>query len=205
MFSDTELRLPSILCALGLLLMLLPTSIKAHGNVTLEDDLCIIRIGFYSAHFKIYLPRDKGHREYCEDIPLAGEAVFVMEYLHESLGQVPVDFRIIEDVTGLGRFARLQDLEHVEDLDSITVFYQSAEVVPDVYTALHQFNQRGSYLGIVTARHPELDQHYAAVFPFTVGFNGFGYWPLFLVLALLVHLHFWLANGGLARWRERKS
>ena len=62
-----------------------PGDVAAHGSVTPEDDICIIRIGYYRAHFKIYLPRTREHKEYCEDIPGTGEAIFVMEYEHSGL------------------------------------------------------------------------------------------------------------------------
>ena len=32
-------------------------SVHAHGGVFLEDDQCVIQIGFYKAHFKIYQHR----------------------------------------------------------------------------------------------------------------------------------------------------
>ena len=35
----------------------------AHGSVVEDGDLCLIRIGFYQAHFTIYQPRSAGHEE----------------------------------------------------------------------------------------------------------------------------------------------
>ena len=75
----------------------------AHGSVTPDADLCIIRIGFFRAHFKVYLPESHGHEDYCEDLPGIGNSVFVMEYEHDGLADVPIDFRIIG--TRLGRGA----------------------------------------------------------------------------------------------------
>ena len=110
-----------------------------HGGVVEEDDICVIRISYLKAHFKIYQPRIDGHDEYCEDLPNATESIFVMEYLHDELQRVPIDFRIIRDVTGKGRFARWEDVAAIEDLDSVTVFYQPAVIEPDVFTVIHEF------------------------------------------------------------------
>ena len=176
-----------------------------HGGVVLEADLCVINIGYFKAHFKIYLPQERQHDEFCEDIPQTGESVFVMEYLHSGLGEVPIDFRVIRNVTGLGQFARLEDIDRIEDLDAVTVFYQPPAVVPGVYTVLHRFDEPGEFVGVVTADIPDSDAPYTAVFPFEVGFTGFGYWPWLIVLALILQLNLWYMSGGLSRWRERPT
>ena len=90
---------------------LYPWDSSAHGSATPENDLCIIRIGYYRAHFKIYLPLTREHDEYCEDIPATGEAIFVMEYEHSGLGDVPIDFRVIRNVTGKANFTILEDVQ----------------------------------------------------------------------------------------------
>jgi len=177
----------------------------AHGSVTAEGDLCIIRIGFYTAHFKVFQPRSSRDKEYCEDLPATGESVFVMDYLHQSLGLVPIEFRIIRDVTGLGRFARLEDLAGIADLDAVTVFHQPPVIERAVFTVLHDFAETGDYLGVVTVKHPETDEYYSALFPFSVGFQGWGLLPLFGLLALVAQLGYWLLTGGYTRWRVRQQ
>ncbi len=167
---------------------------RGHGSVTPEGDLCIIKIGFYSAHFKIYLPRSREHQDYCEDLPDTGETIFVMEYTYGDLGKVPVDFRVIRDITGMGRFAQLQDVEALNqsEIDKATVVTGHLTRQPDIYTINHHFEESGNYLGIVTARHPETNELYTAVFPFEVGYVGYGYVPLFILLALVLQR----ATGG---------
>ena len=182
-----------------ILIIQAPGPVAAHGSVTLEEDRCAIRIGFFDAHFKVYLPRLQGYREYCEDLPTAHESVFVMEYVHPGLGEVPIDFRIIRDLTGLGRFARWEDIREIEDLEAATVYYQPPAVHAEVYAAVHHFEDPGTYIGIVTATR-ENGEVYAAVFPFEVGFTGFGYTPLFLLLIIAVNLYFFYTSGRLDRW-----
>ena len=174
----------------------------AHGGVVQEDDLCVIKVNYLRAHFKIYQPRTSGHKQFCEDLPLASESVFVMEYQHDALKSMPIDFRIIRDVTGKGRFARMVDVEEIDDLDRVTVFYQEAVVEPDVFTVLHEFSEEGEFIGIVSATQPDTSKVYAAVFPFEVGFTGIGYWPFFIAVLALLQLQYLVMSGRLKRWTK---
>lgn len=173
-----------------------------HGGVSLKEDLCVIEIGFFRAHFKVYLPELRQHEEFCEDLPAAGEAVFVMEYVHPSLDTVPVDFRIIRNETGLGRYTRLEDVEKLGNLDELTVFHHPAAAQADVFTVLHDFESAGHFVGIVTVQQPDTQQAYRAVFPFDVGFTGFGYGTLFILGALAIHLQYLYMSGWFARRRR---
>ncbi len=185
---------------LALLASLLPATLMAHGGVVEEDDLCIIKVNYLRAHFKIYQPRVSGHEQFCEDLPVASESVFVMEYQHDSLSFMPIDFRIIRDVTGKGRFARIEDVDDIADIDAATVFYRPASLEPDVYTVLHEFAEEGDFIGIVSATHPDTNKVYAAVFPFEVGFTGWGYWPFIIGLLIIIQVQYLLMSGRLKRW-----
>jgi len=187
-----------------LALLMTPCAVVAHGSVSLEDDLCAIEIGYFRAHFKIYLPQKKGHRDYCEDLPAAGDSVFVMEYVHRGLGEIPIDFRIIRNVTDMGQFARLEDVEAIDDLDAVTEFYQPATVSPDVFTIAHRFAEPGGYIGIVRTLPEPGGPAYAAVFPFKVGFTGFGYWPLVVLIALLLQLNYLYMSGRFSLRKPRR-
>jgi len=186
-----------IICSIGI-----SQPALAHGSVTPDADLCIIRIGYYRAHFKIYLPRTKGHNEYCEDLPESGETVFVMEYEHSGLAEVPIDFRIIQNVTGKGVFTVLDDVQQIDDIDSVTVLHHAAAIQPDVFTVLHHFEQDGEYVGVVTVVNPENGIQYTAVFPFEVGFVGAGWWPWFVGFAILLQLNYLWMSGWFSRFRR---
>jgi hypothetical protein len=122
----------------------------------------------------------------------------VLDYLHDSLDEVPVDFRIIRNATGLGSFAQPQDVEAL-DVDRHTVFYRPPTVEVDAsYQVSYVFEQPGDYIGIVTAGHPTKDKSYTAIFPFSVGLGGFPYrWVgagvALILVAGLVFL--WLRPG----------
>jgi hypothetical protein len=190
----------------GLVVMLLlPVSwqpVLAHGGVVEEADVCVIKISYLKAHFKIYQPLTNGHKEFCEDLPDATESIFVMEYLHDELRRVPVDFRIIHNVTGKGRFARWEDVAAIDDLESVTVMYQPPAIEPDVFMASYDFTGEGDYIGVVTATPDTGERLHIAVFPFEVGYTGFGFWPLVIGLLLLVQLLYLYMSGRLARWRR---
>lgn len=179
------------------------TTALAHGGVVQEDDLCVMKVNYLSAHFKIYQPQVSGHDQFCEDLPAASESVFVMEYQHESLTSMAIDFRIIRNVTGKGRFARIEDVDAIADLDEVTVYYRPARIEPDVYTVVHDFNEEGDFVGIVSAIHPDTDKVYAAVFPFEVGYTGLGYWPFFVGLLILIQAQYLAMSGRFKRWFGR--
>jgi len=162
--------------------------------------MCVINIGFYTAHFKIFQPQTSGNEEFCEDLPVSGQSVFVMEYLHTLLGEVPIEFRITKNETGLGRFTRLADVQAIGDLEAVTVFHKKPVIEKDVYTISHVFESDGDYLGLVSVRYPDTEEQYMAVFPFHVGKINWGFGPLILGLAVLAQLGFLLANGTLKRW-----
>ena len=198
-------RIAGFFLCFCLTVLILQQDASAHGGVVEEGDLCVIKVNYLRAHFKIYQPRATGHEQYCEDLPAAAESVFVMEYQHDSLSEMPIDFRIIRDVTGKGRFARIEDIDGIKDIDSATVFYQPPVIEPDIYLINYEFREEGDFIGIVSAQHPETGKVYAAVFPFEVGFTGLGYWPFFIGLLVLIQFQYLLMSGRLKRWFGKDS
>ncbi len=181
-------KLINILChaILSIAMAAIPSAgTLAGGGLVHEDDVCIIRIDFYSAHFTAYQPDTSGNTQFCRDLPDTGETIFVLDYLHQSLQEVPVSFRIIKDVTGQGRFVKLKHVEAIGDIEQHTVFYQPPIVRPDAsFKIEYDFVEEGAYIGIVTAGHPSKDTIYTAVFPFEVGGSNFTWLAsLFLLLA----------------------
>ncbi|MDZ7644635.1 MAG: hypothetical protein U5K76_10695 [Woeseiaceae bacterium] len=176
---------------LALLVLLAPAGpAGAGGGVILSEDTCIMTIGFYEAHFTAYQPDTRGDEQFCEDLPDTGTTLFVLDYLHASLREVPVDFRIIRNVTGKGEFARIGDIEALDDIARHTVFYQPPRIKSDgTYTVEHAFAEPGDYIGIVTAGHPSNDNIYMSVFPFAVGKTDVPWGWLVFAAALL-------AGGG---------
>ena len=180
-----------------------PVATYAHGSVTPDADLCIIKIGYFKAHFKIYLPETHQHEDFCEDLPGIGNSIFVMEYEHDGLAKTPIDFRIVRNVTGQGRFTNLGHLEELGDLEEITVLHQPASIQPDVFMVGHEFEAPGEFVGIVSVVRPDGEGHYTAVFPFEAGYTGLGYWPWVIAGLLLLQINYLWMSGRLARFRQR--
>lgn len=174
-----------------------------HGGVVFEEDNCVLSVGFLQAHFTAYQPQSRGAEEFCEDLPDTGETVFVLEYLHEFLKEMPVEFRIITDDQDMGIFANWDDVSRIADIAEQTVFYSPPTTeATGTLTVRHDFAEPGGYIGIVVAKHPTQNKIYNAVFFFEVGYTGFGYIPLFLGLIVFAQLMFWAGTGRLTRmWR----
>ena len=170
--------------------------VSAGGGLVLEDDICILTIDFYSAHFTAYQPESRGDTQYCKEFPDTGLTIIVLDYLHQSLKLVPVELRIIRDVTGLGRFAKLEHVQAISDLSAHTVFYQPPIVRANAsLTIEHSFQDEGNYIGIITAAHPTLDTYSTAIFPFEVGVSQFDSTWWMLVFAVAASLVFWLTRS----------
>jgi hypothetical protein len=167
--------------------MLIGENARAGGGVVLSDDSCVVTIGFYTAHLTVYQPQTSGNKEFCREYPDTGETIFVLDYLHSSLKEVPVSLRIIRDATGLGRFVKSTDIEKLDDIEKYTVYFQPPVVEPDAsFRATHNFESKGDYVGIVTAGHPSKALTYVAVFPFSVGMSRFPYAIVIFLLAILL-------------------
>jgi hypothetical protein len=180
---------------------------KAHGGVMVEEDICVIKMGFLTAHFTIYQPETSASREFCEDIPDVTHTVFVMDYLHNSLREMPLEFRIIKDITGAGVFAKSEDVAAIDDdeLEPATVFYAPPRIRRDAtFTVEHRFTEPGWYIGIVTTHSPVNGKDYQTVFPFHVG-TEYGYLPLFLLMGAAAQIAYLVYSGTAARWWSRLS
>ena len=177
-----------------------------HGGVAFQEDQCVITVDFMQAHFTVFQPETRESEEFCEDIPDVTQSIFVMEYLHESLKEMDVDFRIIRDVNNIGRFAGWNDVQAISDIESATVYYQNASIEDSgYYRASYEFKEGGTYIGIVTARLPSEEVRHNAVFYFQVGGPDWGTIPLFILLLLLCQGCYWYYNGGYERYRERRE
>lgn len=193
-----------VLALLYCLGSLYSSSASAHGSVVLGGDNCLITIGFLQAHFTVFQPETRDNTEYCENIPDVTRSVFVMEYLHQMLPSMAIDFRIIKDLGKLGRYADWDDVQAIADLEAVTVFYDPPRVEPGgYYRASYEFEDPGTYIAIVTATHPTEDRAYNAVFYFRVGGPDLGTVPLFIALLALLQIGYWVSNGGYKRLKQR--
>jgi hypothetical protein len=154
----------------ALVLVLAPLLGFAHGGVSMEEDLCVIQIGRYKAHFTGYLPERRATQEFCEDIPSTGGAVFVIDFISDELREMELDFRIIRDVNDIGLKATYEDLGGEQAIEDATIFYSPMHDYPNGVMNVHYpFVAEGGYVGIINARHLATGLAYRSVFPFRVG------------------------------------
>ncbi len=161
--------------SMTLCLLLMSGAAWGHGGVSIEDDMCIMQVGPYRAHFTGYIPDRRATQEFCEDIPDTGRAIFAIDFINDELRRMQVDFRIIRDVNNVGIRATYDDLGSKEDIERATLYYRAPEVLATgTFNVTHTFPEKGHFIGIVTARHPETGKEYISVFPFAVGIFRWG-------------------------------
>ena len=67
-----------------------------------------------------------------------------MEYLHDLLTEMAIDFRIVRDINNVGRFASWKDIEAIDDLEAATVFYQQPRIEEGgFYRTSYEFLEKG--------------------------------------------------------------
>jgi hypothetical protein len=182
-----QLKMKQVI-ACALLFLVASTKLWAAGGVVGEANSCAVNFDFYSVHFTIYQPERSANEEFCRSLPGTGATLFVLDYLHDTLSEVPVDFRIIRDKDDLRQFARLKDIADLDDIDSVTEFKNVAKIETEgQLTMEYSFLKEGNYIAIIGAPHPNKSQYYQAIFPFQVGSSGLGFWSnigLFFVFLL---------------------
>jgi hypothetical protein len=156
-----------------------------HGGLSMEKDMCKLRVGAYAMHFTGYQPEVSGVTEFCEDIPKTGHTVVALDAVDDALRAIPIEVRIIRD-TGEER-----------DLDAITVLRLPPKLYPTGSVSFELvFDKPGKFVGLVTAGDKG---QYASRFPFSVAGTGAlvgRYLPLLGLLAGCVALYLYSGRGG---------
>ena len=169
----------------------------AHGGVSVDDDKCILTVGAFRAHFTGYQPAVRGSQEFCEDIPVVGRSIIVLDFVDAVLRDMDVDVRIIRDVGDIGNNAVFEDLGGDAAIEQATLHYRAPQVYPTgTVTVKYEFTEPGRYIGLVRARRPGGGQIFRSVSPFSVGMTD--YMPYIKVAAAIV-----LLGLGLYYFSER--
>lgn len=161
------------------------SAVYGHGGVSVENDTCVMDISGMRAHFTGYQPDVRATQEFCEDIPELGKAIVVVDFIERTLRDMHVEFRVLEDVSGLGADAKFADLGDDDDIENNTIVSVPFARYPrGTLTFEHEFSEPGWYIGMLTARDGE--KIYRSVFPFRVGVHDYtGY---FVGFALVIGL-----------------
>lgn len=89
-------RMISVLIVLPILL---PGVAGAHGNVTMEEDTCVQRVGGNLVHFNAYQPQNEARAQYCTDIPGEGDTFLVVDLVDPGLRNMPVGVRVVKGLS----------------------------------------------------------------------------------------------------------
>lgn len=166
------------LCLVAAASFAVSTAARAHGGVSMDDDMCKLQLGPYYMHFAGYQVRPGfPDTEFCEDIPATGKTIIVMDAISQELRSLPIRVQI------LGRGSDGAE-EPVVDVPART--YRSGSVSVE-----HTFDQPGHFVGVVTAGD---DARYTSRFPFSVAVSRPPY-ALYALLGVVV-----LGAAGLYRY-----
>jgi hypothetical protein len=84
---------------LAVLTILLPGVAGAHGNVSIEEDACVQRVGGNLVHFNAYQPQNEAKAQYCTDIPGEGDTFLVVDLVDPGLRNMPVGVRVVRGLS----------------------------------------------------------------------------------------------------------
>ncbi len=173
---------------------LFPVSAMAHGNVTLDEDICVRRIGGNMIHFSAYQPQYEPKAQYCTEIPEGGDTFLVVDLVDQSLRNVPLGMRVVKGQSEGGK----------EDEDQ-TVAYWKPVSHPDGVVRGEANLEKGLYKLIITAdglspsfyllRVQQVD--YSKIGRKAVG-------PLMVLLVLALVVYEFSKGGRLRRWRASR-
>ena len=102
-FSPTRLKrlvsFPRIIGVLAVLLAILPGVAGAPGNVTMEEDICVQRVGGNLVHFNAYQPQNEAKAQYCTDIPGEGDTFLIVDLVDPGLRNMAVGMRVVKGLS----------------------------------------------------------------------------------------------------------
>ncbi|MFW5426036.1 MAG: hypothetical protein ACKE8R_02180 [Methylophagaceae bacterium] len=164
-------------------------SLYAHGGVDIQGNKCFLTVGTYKMLFTGYQPKTSGE-EFCDDIPLAGQTIIVLDFIDPILRSMMVDYRVFHDVNDVGITATLEDVADIADLDDATIFYLPPKQYPTGTFMVNNDFKNGQYIGVLTVTNIESGNVITSVFPFTVGIQQVNNWLIILVLTLFLVVMF---------------
>jgi hypothetical protein len=178
-------------CAAALIMPLLGTSALGHGGVTIQNDVCVLRLGESLVHFTGYQPT-RSYKEFCEDIPHTGSTIIVLDLMDSDLRYMATEVRVVRDPGGggvpIGRRMLSDEELKSEQVIAATEAYMAPATYPNGTLKFeHDFKIPGQYIGIVTVRN-EHGQEYISQFPFMVGPNWGKLVPFYGLTGLAVGL-----------------
>jgi hypothetical protein len=129
-------HLHRLIGALAFLAILLPGVARAHGNVAIEEDSCVQRVGGNLVHFNAYQPQNEAKAQYCTEIPGEGATFLVVDLVDPGLRNLPVGVRVVRGLS--------------ETAEDQTVAYWPPAIHPDGVVKGEATLAKGLYKLIIT-------------------------------------------------------
>jgi hypothetical protein len=192
MFEKRSMRAYVAIFLAALLLGTVHERSLAHGSLSMDKDMCKLKLGKHMMHFTGYQPEATGSEEFCEDIPKTGSVVVVLDAIDAELREMPIEVRII------------QDAGEKSDAEAVTVLHIAPQKYPTGSISFeHKFDQPGKFVGLVAAG--EKGEHLAR-FPFSVAIDKPAY-QKYMMIAVVVLLGFalYLFSGRARRVAEARA
>ena len=155
----------------------------------MKDDMCVIKLGSYKAHFSAYMPKSRGTQEFCESFPETGEAIIAVDFVSRELRNQRIQFEVVKDFTGKGAKATGKDLfgEHLAE-------YTKAIIHQDIGSFRKSgtlnfplsLSEKGWYIGVMRIISDDNSVIAESVFPFEVEPSTI--WRYFVLLSFVVVL-----------------
>lgn len=166
------LRRATIFAAFALCLGLAPPA-QARGDLGLDRDACVLKIGPELMYFTGYQP-GASRSKFCEDAPAIGRTIFVFDYAEPELREMKAGFRILR---------QSPNAEEPDQIEQATADYLAPQVYPKgTFSLEHVFSQPGDFIGVVTVDGGR-GEHWESRFPFSVGKTHVDYTPYYLIAA----------------------
>jgi hypothetical protein len=133
------MRVYTPLVILAVIVAFNPGLVAAHGNVAIEEDICVRKVGGNTVHLSAYQPQIEPKAEYCTDIPDVGDTFLVVDLVDPGLRTLPIGVKIIRGVN-----------ENEQD-EAKTVAYWKPASHPDGILRGEARLEKGLYKLIITA------------------------------------------------------
>jgi hypothetical protein len=184
------LKRGAIAHAILLLAALAPAAASAHGAVTMENDVCKMRIGRMFMHFTGYQPQSS-RAEFCQDIPEVGRAIIVLDMVDKELRDMPISFEVVRTTESgpIPDFDAVDRKNVIIKLDRKT--YPNGSIKADM-----TFTEPGNYVGMVMT---DIGTPVMATFPFAVGQSSFWRSMAIFVSTLIV------AAAAIFAWVRKRT
>jgi hypothetical protein len=150
------------------LLLSVSGQLWAHGGVVSMGNQCKLLVGPYTINFSGYQPQKGRSEQFCDDLPVVGESIIVLDFVEEKLRDMTVNFRVIKvDAAPLGTEedgkVNEAELAQTPSFEIPAKHYSNGTMI-----IKQNFTEKGHFVGYVIVEDD--DEKFISRFPFSVGY-----------------------------------